>query len=91
MTATYVYIISSADDTLYVDHTADLFRRLREHGRELWAHRIVNVKAYVFSSADEARGWERDYIADLEPEFNTQGNPRHMTWDRYLDWIGAVA
>lgn len=89
MSATYVYVISAADDTLYVGHTKDLFQRLRQHRREPWADRVTHVQGYVFAKKADALRAERNFIADLEP--NVQGNPRHLTWDQHLSYIGAAA
>lgn len=88
MTATYVYVISGADDTLYVGHTKNLVARLHNHANEPWGNRITKIRARVFAKKDEALWWERTYIADLEPEFNIQGNPRYMSWERFLGWAG---
>lgn len=91
MTATYVYVINAANDTLYVGHTGNLFQRLAAHRREAWGTQIVKVHAQVYAVKAEALEIERDLIEGLEPEFNRQGNPRYMTWDDYLGWIGWAA
>ncbi len=86
---TYVYVITATDhETLYVGHTRNLKRRTDNHRREDWGHRIGHVTAHVFRDKDRATAMERALIVDLEPEFNVQGNPRHMSWPDYLDWIG---
>lgn len=90
MAATYVYVMTdAAGDVLYVGHTGNLWRRLHQHHRyEPWGHRAHRATATVYAKKAEALEWERHLIADLEPEFNVQGNPRHMTWERFLAWSG---
>lgn len=84
MSATYVYVIEAVDDTLYVGHTQNLFQRLKRHGREPWAGRIVKVRAEVFAHKSAATEYERNLILDLEPEFNVQGNTRNETFEQWL-------
>lgn len=91
MTATYVYVIDAGEDTLYVGHTKNLWLRLKNHACRDWAHRVTKVRAEVFQRKADALERERNLIADLEPEFNVQGNPRHMSWAQFLDWSGIAA
>lgn len=92
MSATYVYVITERDgETLYVGHTGDLFQRLRAHGREPWAHRIHKVTASVHPLKDDATREERNLIADLEPEFNIQGNPRYLSAEAFYELLAGAA
>lgn len=91
MSATYVYVISAPDETLYVGHTSDLFQRLAQHATEPWAGRVTHVTAEVFANKAEALTTERNYIADLEPEFNGQGNPRYRTWAQEFGYLEESA
>lgn len=74
MTAYYVYELKDATgDVIYVGHTIDPFRRVVEHQRQEWGHRIARMSVSVYPNKARATEAERLLIEDYDPEFNGQG------------------
>lgn len=90
---TLIYFVYDAEgEVLYIGHTKNLHARRKCHkSTASWFPRAAHWEVVgEYASKAEALSVERDYIADLEPECNIQGNPGQMTWDEFVAWSGIL-
>lgn len=102
---TRVYLAFDTDGALlYVGHTKlAMKQRMACHRQEdkVWPQRMARLELVEFDDPNEARSVERNLIADLEPLYNVQGNPRHNpewyevdlpeTAEMYADFMRGAA
>lgn len=72
----YVYILTASDDSvLYVGHTSDPGRRMREHSTKSWAHQVDHCEVFEAHDKENALYIERNFIAHTRPRYNVQSKP----------------
>lgn len=73
----YVYSLLNADErVLYVGCSGDPSMRLRRHLDRPWGNEIAEMRVIPCEHREAAVALERSKIADTQPKYNVDDNPR---------------